>query len=299
MSKGMYSFVAYPESSDIDKITETLTGSGAEWAWILHDKDNDKDGNPKKPHWHILAGWENHFPTWRDFKRMCKEVGAVAVSSEKCLVHDCAGVEAYLDHHNEPEKYQYSPDDIHISECFDSSSYQTKEMQRTKSRQARKQAAADADVETFTAWMDFVSEQDCEDFATLIQLARVNRPELLAYMTSNTYVCKSYLDSLRNCGGNRWRLEKKELTAKLRATEKQEEQACASLDHWKFEWGKLLIETYNLRELMRRYAAMVGDAVPEWYEIAANDGDFPEKEAGFKNIREFTIYFKEEYKNEV
>ena len=88
MSKGMYSFIAYPESADIDRITETLTGAGAEWAWILHDKDKDKDGNPKKPHWHILAGWENHFPTWRDFKRMIKEVGAVRVSVIRSMSAD-------------------------------------------------------------------------------------------------------------------------------------------------------------------------------------------------------------------
>lgn len=299
MSKGMYSFIAYPESADIDRITETLTGAGAEWAWILHDKDTDKDGNPKKAHWHILAGWENHFPTWRDFKRMTKEVGAVAVSSEKCLVHDCDGMETYLDHHEKPEKYQYSPDDIHISECFDSASYQTKEMQRTKSRQARKQAVADADVEIFTAWMDFVNEQDCEDFATLVQLARASRLELFAYMMANVYICKSYLDSLRNCGGNRWRFEKKELESQIKTLRGVCDHDIEIINYWKFEWGKLLIENYNLRELMRRYAAMVGDAVPEWYEIAASDGEFPEKEAGFKNIREFINYFKEEYKDEI
>lgn len=298
MSKGMYSFIAYPESADIDRITETLTGAGAEWAWILHDKDKDKDGNPKKPHWHILAGWENHFPTWRDFKRMCKEVGAVAVSSEKCLVHDCAGMEEYMDHHEEPEKYQYSPDDIHLSECFDSASYQTKEMQRTKSRQARKQASADADLETFAAWMDFVRDQDCEDFATLVQLARASRPELLAYMMANTYICRSYLDSLRICGGDRWRIEKKELIAKLDDLEKRYTKAHEAIEHWQFEFGKLLIENYNLRELMRRYAAQIGDAVPEWYEIAATEGKFPEKETGFDNISAFTEHFEKRYSND-
>lgn len=290
MSKGMYSFVAYPESSDIDKITETLTGAGAEWAWILHDKDTDKDGNPKKPHWHILAGWENHFPTWRDFKRMTKEVCAVAVSSEKCLVHDCAGMETYLDHHEELEKYQYSPDDIHMSECFDSASYQTKEMQRTKSRQARKQAAADLDVETFTDWMDFVADQDCEDYATLIQLARAYRPELLVYMMANTYQCKAYLDSLRNCGGNRWRLEKQEMQAKISELENRCDRRYQLLEECRGERDSLLVECWNLRQLMRKYAALCCDSVPEWYEIAAADRPLPDF-AHADSIEEFVNKF--------
>ena len=49
---------------------------------------------------------------------------------------------------------------------------------------------------------------------------------------------------------------------------------------------------------MRRYAAQVGDAVPEWYEIAATDGKFPEKETGFTNISAFTEHFEKRYNDD-
>lgn len=39
MAKGMYSFLAYPESADISKICDGITEMGGDWQYILHDKD--------------------------------------------------------------------------------------------------------------------------------------------------------------------------------------------------------------------------------------------------------------------
>ena len=114
MAKGMYSFVAYPESNDITHICEVLAGAGAEYAYILHDKDTydsdktdpdgtvHKAGDLKKPHWHILAGWRKGFPDWKKFKtEIIPELGSVvAPSKSKCLVKDCQGAYDYLTHRN-------------------------------------------------------------------------------------------------------------------------------------------------------------------------------------------------------
>lgn len=110
MAKGAYFFICYPESSDINEICQVLQGAGAEYAYILHDKDTwdedgeDKQGNKhkagdiKKPHYHILAGWDKGFPSWKKFKNLCDECGAVAISKEKCLVQDIFRAYDYMYH---------------------------------------------------------------------------------------------------------------------------------------------------------------------------------------------------------
>lgn len=109
MAKGAYFFVSYPESSDIQKICDALSGAGAEYAYILHDKDtwdfdgtvngvSHKAGDLKKPHYHILAGWDKGFPSWKVFKSLCDSVGAVALSKEKCLVQDIFKCYDYMYH---------------------------------------------------------------------------------------------------------------------------------------------------------------------------------------------------------
>lgn len=106
-TKGMYSIIAYPESSDIEEICQMILGKGGEYAYILHDQDTfDKDGkdhkagDPKKPHWHILCGWSKGFPSWKNFKSYCDAVGAVAISKKNCLVRDPYGAYKYLTHSN-------------------------------------------------------------------------------------------------------------------------------------------------------------------------------------------------------
>lgn len=112
MAKGMYSFIAYSESAKIEEICDVLKGAGAEYAYILHDKDTydadvtDKDGTKhkagdlKKPHWHILAGWSKGFKDWKTFKALADSVGAVAVSRKECLVRNPYKAFDYLTHKN-------------------------------------------------------------------------------------------------------------------------------------------------------------------------------------------------------
>lgn len=109
MAKGMYMFIAYKESCDFQGLLDNLGVMGAEYAYILHDKDVwEKDtevngtlhkaGEPKKAHYHILAGWVNHFPDWKTFKTMVRTYGAVAPSKKECLVRDPYRAYSYLTH---------------------------------------------------------------------------------------------------------------------------------------------------------------------------------------------------------
>lgn len=115
MAKGMYSFLAYPESADISKICDGITEMGGDWQYILHDKDTwsskDEAKNPehkagtlKKPHWHIHAGFERGFPDWKKFVAFMKSVNAIAPGNGKlydystAFVRNPAAADAYLTH---------------------------------------------------------------------------------------------------------------------------------------------------------------------------------------------------------
>lgn len=115
MAKGMYSFLAYPDSSDISEICQKITEMGGDWQYILHDKDTwsekDQEKNPehvagtlKKPHWHIHAGFERGLPDWKTFVAFMKSVGAVAPGNGKkydyatAFVRYPLGADAYLTH---------------------------------------------------------------------------------------------------------------------------------------------------------------------------------------------------------
>lgn len=132
MSKGVYSIIAYPESCDIKALCDICVGMGAEYEYILHDRD------AKKEHYHFLCGWQSHFPEWATFKRAVTSVGGVAISLRDCLVADVSKIEEYLVHKNDPHKFQYSPWYIVSSEGWDASAYETANAKRERERELKK-----------------------------------------------------------------------------------------------------------------------------------------------------------------
>lgn len=201
MAKGAYSFVAYPESADIEKITQKLTEAGAEWSYILHDKDvylEDKDDHKKgdllKAHWHIVAGWETGFPNWRTFKALCSAVGAVAISYRVCFVTDCEGCTDYFTHPNQPDKYQYKPEEVHSSENFDCDAYQLADTRRKKMRK-------DSKVEKLCSFQEilvFIEDNQITNWATLLRTVSQKNPEYLETCLQYGYGLQGYLNSLKD-----------------------------------------------------------------------------------------------------
>lgn len=163
MAKGAYSIIAYPESCNLNQLVSLVVGMGAEYEYILHDRDNQEDGTHKKDHVHFLCGWENHFPKWGEFKRAVQSVGAVAISVEKCVVKDITKIEEYLIHSNDPHKFQYSPWYIVKSEGWDSSLYETAHDKRERDREAKK---ADKNELTFQV-IALIEENDIMEMADL------------------------------------------------------------------------------------------------------------------------------------
>lgn len=120
-----YTLVVYPE----DLSTEMQTNN--EWINVFrdlghklvvspyHDKDVNADGSKKKPHYHILLQGGRTWITFEELKDLVKnDFGGKGVAvPQKCSNSD--GLKRYMTHIDNPDKYQYSKDDIR---CFNGAS---------------------------------------------------------------------------------------------------------------------------------------------------------------------------------
>lgn len=93
--------VLYPESTTIEQLEHGLA-STTKYAYALHDKDIDKEGKPKKSHWHVLC-------QWADGRKESTIANAFSCGRYqiKRIETTWANAVAYLTHANTPEKYQY------------------------------------------------------------------------------------------------------------------------------------------------------------------------------------------------
>lgn len=125
MAKKYRSFtgVLYPDSTSYDcaEKLEMLQGAFNQWAYVLHDKDINADGTPKKPHYHWV-GYRNNavmvstIARALDLKENEVEFGK---TGWKPLVR-------YLTHIDHPEKAAYTVDLIAAN--FDVSRFMVDEM---------------------------------------------------------------------------------------------------------------------------------------------------------------------------
>lgn len=113
VKKKYWAFVLYLESAP------------ANWKEILqlrgipvcispyHDKDVNPDGTPKKPHYHIILCFPNT-TTYNNVKSITDSLNQPIPISLDAV----NGYYRYLTHKDNPEKYQYSPEDIETLNGF-------------------------------------------------------------------------------------------------------------------------------------------------------------------------------------
>lgn len=103
-----WEIVLYPDSDSYDcsEILAKLSEFFEQWAYILHDKDLDADGQPKKPHYHFYGKSAD--------KLTSSGISyGVGVPESACrVVSRWKGALRYLVHADNPEKYQYDVSDI-------------------------------------------------------------------------------------------------------------------------------------------------------------------------------------------
>lgn len=97
----------YPdsESYDCEILLSTIRSKFIDWAYILHDKDVDKNGDLKKPHIHWVGR-----ATPRCLSVVSNFLGLPENDIE--VVKNFDNMVMYLIHLNDIDKFQYSPDDV-------------------------------------------------------------------------------------------------------------------------------------------------------------------------------------------
>lgn len=112
--KGKYfAGVIYPESLPTDW-RDQIQKTGLPCVISpLHDHDLNPDGTLKKPHYHIIFVFPNS-TTYNNAKKIMDMLGQPAPQ----ILSSIKGYYRYLTHKDNPEKYQYSEDDITLINGF-------------------------------------------------------------------------------------------------------------------------------------------------------------------------------------
>lgn len=177
-----YATVVYPESAP-DGWQEILVQQFIP-AFIspLHDQDLNPTGEVKKPHYHVMLLYDG--PKTRDqAKKVFDLIGGVGCE----VVQSIRGYARYLCHLDNPEKAQYSPDDVR---CICGSDYTSIIGLATDKYKAIREMVA------------FCCDNDISSYDILFDYAVQFRQDWFRVLCDNgTYPIKEYLKS------RRWRLQ--------------------------------------------------------------------------------------------
>lgn len=98
----------YPESAPADWLNR-IRESGYEVLAMLHDKDVTAAGEVKKEHVHVAVRFD-HAQNAKTAKKVLTEFGVLEASVQSR--DSWRAVARYMCHMDDPDKYQYNPDDV-------------------------------------------------------------------------------------------------------------------------------------------------------------------------------------------
>lgn len=107
-SSRTWELVIYPDSESYvaAEVLVKATQYFGQWCYILHDKDVNDDGTPKKAHYHVYGKLD----TARIPQSVANALG-VGIASLR-VVSSWRGAVRYTVHLDHPDKHQYSADDV-------------------------------------------------------------------------------------------------------------------------------------------------------------------------------------------
>lgn len=176
----IWAFVAYPESAPSDWI-ERLRLSGLKIAISpLHDADLNADESEKKPHWHIIAVWENP-TTYNVALGLAKKVKG----TNPIRLEQIRGYYRYLSHEDNPEKAQYDKNEIIHLNSFNIADFI--ELTRREVLNFKNEI------------VDIIEGNDLTEYYDLIMLLKsFERADLWEVASNNTLFFNSILKSRRH-----------------------------------------------------------------------------------------------------
>jgi len=180
VKKRYWAFVLYPESAP-ENWREILQQTGLQCVISpLHDKDIDADGKPKKAHHHIILAYSG--PTTYNAVRTLTESLKQPIPQ---ALEQVRGYYRYLTHKDNPEKAQYSEDDIETINGFNIADFVelTKTEVNAYKRKLQK-LIIQLDIVEYCDFMDFLLDNE---MFTEYDIG-----------SNNTYFFEKYISSRRN-----------------------------------------------------------------------------------------------------
>ena len=175
-----WTIIVYPDSAP-PNWTEIIAGLHIP-AYIspLHDRDVRANGEPKKPHWHVVLSFKGK-KSIKQIQQISDMLSGTRVIWEECAVADLSGMVRYLVHFDDADKAQYDIGGIVALGGADVLSHFS--------------GAGDID-EVVGQMIDWLDDQGITSFATLARYARSHRPDWFRVLTSKRTVfmaqfCKS------------------------------------------------------------------------------------------------------------
>ena len=142
----------------------------------LHDRDVNPTGEKKKPHYHVIVMYDS-VKTVEQARELFEKIGGVGCE----VIQSIRGYSRYLCHLDNPEKAQYSPDDVR---AFCGADYTA-----TIGLVTDKYKAIDE-------MMDFCDENGIYSYRDLMRYCRKERRDWFRVLCDNgSYVILEYLKS--------------------------------------------------------------------------------------------------------
>lgn len=178
-----WTFVIYPESAP-ENWREIIGKEHTPWVESpLHDKDVNADGELKKPHWHVLMMY-NSKKSFNQIKRLTDELNAP--NPQPC--RNTKGMVRYFAHLDNPEKFQYSKDDIRVYGGADIKQHLTSASEQKNER-----------YDGIREMCKFIDEHGIVEFSDLMAYAMDNRADWFELLCDNSaYVVGLYIKSRRH-----------------------------------------------------------------------------------------------------
>lgn len=181
VKKRNWAFVLYPESAPEDW-RERLRETGLQCAISpLHDRDTNPDGEPKKPHYHVILCYAG--PTSFNVVRALTDGLGQPIPQ---ALEQVKGYYRYLTHMDNPEKAQYSPEEVQTINGFDIREFV--ELTKTEVERLKREI------------VDFIRSNQITEYSELMDIlmdAGETMRDHFSVAANNTLFFTAYLTSVR------------------------------------------------------------------------------------------------------
>lgn len=171
-----FATVVYPESAPADWQDQLTNCFVPAFVSPLHDQDVNPTGEKKKPHYHVILMFDG-VKTRDQASEIFNLIGGVGCE----IVQSIRGYARYLCHLDNPEKVQYSAEDVR---CFCGADY------------AGTIGLVTDKYKAIGEMIDFCVQANIFSYATLLEYCRMERFDWFRVLCDNgTVVMKEYLKS--------------------------------------------------------------------------------------------------------